>query len=71
MRLWSNGLDLWGSLNQFNFVKDSLWSFPIKDKQDKEDKDIDAMHEMVQMMGTEKDKTRIIKVDPLEKKAYQ
>ena len=71
VRLWSNGLDLWGSLNQFNFVKDSLWSFPIKDKQDKEDKDIGAMHEMVQMMGTEKDKTRIIKVDPSEKKAYQ
>ena len=37
VRIWSNGLDLWGSLNQLNPVKDDLWSFPIKDKQKKED----------------------------------
>lgn len=71
VRLWSNGLDLWGSLNQFNFVKDNLWSFPIKDKQQKEDKDIGAMNTMVQMMGTEQDKQRIIKVDQSERKGYQ
>ena len=52
VRLWSNGLDLYGSLNQFNFVKDNLWSFPIKDKQKKEDRDINAMNSMVQLMGS-------------------
>ena len=63
VRMWSDGLDLWGSLNQLNYVKDEMWSFPIKDKQEKEDRDIVEMNNMVQLMGTEEDKSRIIKVD--------
>ena len=63
VRIWSDGLDLWGSLNQLNTARDELWSFPIKDKHVKEEKDITHMQNMVALMGTEEDKSKIIKVD--------
>ena len=40
-------------------------------KQEKEDKNIIEMNNMVQLMGNEEDKNKIIKVDESNKKDYQ
>jgi hypothetical protein len=48
---WSNGLDLWGVLNQQTNSVDSLWKFPIKNAREKVGDELSKMQEMLPLVG--------------------
>lgn len=43
VRIWSYGLDLWGIIDTTHYRGDVLWYFPTKDKEERENSDINKM----------------------------
>jgi len=51
VRVWSNGLDLWGSINQMNEKVDPQWFFPTCVSEKNEENELISTISILQEMG--------------------